>query len=1461
MTDPATRIHLSTAFDLQKSPIHLGGASVVLFDLDAAAAHGDALYTRAELDEIAAVSSPKRKREKRAGKLAAKVLAREILIEEGADDCSLQEIEVLAAGHPVRVSVLDGLFFSISHTDGLVCAAAGPSSTGIDVERIRPLTPELAAEITDGSDPLFVFTRKEAVLKAAGIGIGLGLDSVRLTEDGTEAVHEGRRYRLTTVFSDKYVLSLASVDAEHEVRVSPGQEAIWFLHQLEDQGATYNLAYALELRGVLDTESLRGAIEGVVHRHEALRTSFPLGGGQCRGVVQPPARFELPEIDVAPAEVESHAQAFAATPIALDEAPLIRAQLLCVEPKRHVLVFAVHHIAFDAVSLNIFLTELAHGYEGATHALPALATREDRQGSLSFWKKALEGAPRVSSDSSPAGAVRWFELPESLTAWSQREDVTLFVVLLAAFKALLVRWTGETDVVVGVPFQGRTAPGADALIGYFVNTLPVRTRVSGEYSFPELLASVRDTVYDAFEHQDVPVAKLVQEMGSGEGAGTMPLFRVVAQAIHAGTGSRDAAPPMELPQLECTCRQVDSGSVPFDLVLTLNRSRGGSLAKFEYRTDQFDEATIERMIGHLRVFLDGALADPDCPIATIPILTDTERTQLIEEFNDTKVEYPRDATVHELFERQAERTPDAVAVVMGDDTLTYGELNTRANRLAHYLRELGVGSSQPVACLLERSFDMVVSLLGVLKAGGAYLPLDPKDPAERIRFIRDDAKARVALVASCFDEIDFSEYSAANPAREQSATDLAYVTYTSGSTGRPKGVEIPHRAVNRLVFGVDYAPLRAGEVFLQIAPVAFDASTFELWGALLHGSKVVLYGAPEMDAHELERAVKKNGVTCLFLTTALFNTIVDDYPQALEGVRCVIFGGEQVSVPHVRRALERLPDTDFVHAYGPTEATTFTCCYRIPRDLAHDARTIPIGRPISNTRVFILDRRKEPVPVGCVGELHIAGDALARGYVGAEELTAERFITDPSSGDRMYRTGDLGRYLPGGEIEFVNRSDDQIKLRGFRVEPGEIEAAMSEHPDVGQCAVVVSGEGPRKALVIHMESSAASEELRSFLSGRLPAYMVPSQFVTYDTLPLTPNGKIDRAALESPPLPERAAPPPIARNEGFEVNLTRVWKDVLGVAHIGRDDDFFDLGGHSLLALSLSSQIEERFGIVLPLAKLFAAPTIAQLLPVIQERVDIGPISVLQEGGPEHPLFLSPGGGGHSFHLRAIARRLGTEQACYGLQYPGVDGKQRPCTRVGAIAAALIEEIQSVQPSGPYFIGGYSLGCMVAHEIARQLAESGETVALLALLDPTDLHGYRSNQVARNLKTLRRRWSSFRRRLRSQRKDQPKESTIARHIERVGLAARHAEMSFSPGHFPGRAVLLKTGLPATNEFWVKRWCDEVEEVPIPGGHHDVTLSPNVEVVAEQMLAALRRARAESAAATRGTARRIGNDCS
>ena len=1028
--------------------------------------------------------------------------------------------------------------------------------------------------------------------------------------------------------------------------VSFAQQRLWLLDQLEGGGPAYSVPTAVRLTGRLDAAALRAALSEVARRHEALRTTFAAEAGRPVQLVRPPSAVALPVIDLsrlgagrAEAEARRAAREEAGRGFDLSSGPLLRARLLRLSEEEHVALLNMHHIISDAWSRGVLIGELVRLYEayavGRKSPLAELEVQyadyavwqrdwlrgEALEEQLSYWRRQLEGAPAVTdlpSDrprpalQSQRGAEYKFALDGKLSSelkkLSREEGVTPFMLLLAAFKVLLYRYTGQTDLVVGTPIAGRTRAEVEPLIGFFVNTLALRTDLSADPSFVELLGRARETCLGAYAHQDVPFERLVEELQPERSLAHAPLFQVMF-GLQNTPQAETRLPGVTLSQFE-----VERATAKYDLTLMMAEGEGGLSASFEYSTDLFDATTIRRMSDNFGVLLAGVAADPGRRLSELPLLTNEERRRLLVEFNDTAREYPRHLCAHQLFEEQVRRAPDSVAVAGDGERLTYAELNARANRLARRLRRLGVGPESRVAILLERSPELVVSLLAVLKAGGCYVPLDPAYPEGRLRFMLEDSGAEVLLTDSalsgrlpgpartlCLDAARerTEDESDADPRFPVDPSNLAYVIYTSGSTGVPKGISIPHYAINRLVFNTNYVSLGADERIAQASNSSFDAATFEIWGALLHGARLVIVSrdvtlSPRLFAGQ----IREQKITTLFLTTALFNQMAREAPSAFEGIRNLLFGGEAVEPRWVKEVLSRGAPVRLLHVYGPTESTTYAS-WHLVEGVPEGGATVPIGGPLSNTRIYLLDRGLRTVPFGVAGELYIGGDGLARGYLGRPGLTAERFVPDPFSGgggERLYRTGDVCRYRPDGQIEFLGRLDQQVKLRGHRVEPGEVEAALGEHPAVRECAVVVREDvAGDKRLVAYVAAAGAAEAggLREYLRGRLPEYMVPSAYVFLDALPLTPNGKVDRKALPAPDAGgSRGGAEYVAPRTAVEKVVAGIWSELLGVERVGVHDNFFDLGGHSLLATRILSHVREIFCVELPLRSLFESPTV-----------------------------------------------------------------------------------------------------------------------------------------------------------------------------------------------------------------------------------------------------------------------------
>ncbi|HEY0729728.1 MAG TPA: amino acid adenylation domain-containing protein, partial [Pyrinomonadaceae bacterium] len=806
------------------------------------------------------------------------------------------------------------------------------------------------------------------------------------------------------------------------------------------------------------------------------------------------------------------------------------------------------------------------------------------------------------------------EVRELLKQVGRENAATLFMTLMAAFNVLLWRYTQQDEILVGTPIANRNRAETESLIGFFVNTLVLRSKLDHHITLREFLAQVRETTVGAYGHQDVPFEKLVEELQPERSLNRQPLFQVLF--------TLQVAEEMKLGGLELNWVDTKSDVTKFDLSLFMTETETGLYSWFEYNTDLFDESTIARMLKHFHTLLEEIAANPDARLSELSLMTGEEREQ-IKAWNQTQSEYERDQCVHQLVELQAARRPDALAVVFGEKLISYGELNRRTNQLARYLRRHGVGLETRVGVLMQRSADWIVALLGILKAGGVYVPLDGSYPAQRLRFMVEDAEVKVLLTENGQPELDAAEVVNLDQAWEQLSTEnaenlehvalpenLAYLMYTSGSTGQPKGVGVTHQAINRLVRNTDYVKFEESDRVAQTSNASFDVATFEIWGALLNGSRlVVLEKDTVLSPAELGRQLMDQQISVLFLTTALFHLMAQGRPEIFASLTYVIFGGDAADAQFVQRVLENGKPRHLVNGYGPTEGTSFTTSYEAQeKDIG--ARTTPIGRPLPNTDAWVMDRETQMVPVGVAGELHIGGDGLARGYLPRPALTAEKFVPHPYSaepGARLYRTGDLVRYQDDGNIEFLGRMDQQVKVRGFRVELGEIESSLNQYWAIVESVVVAgkdaSGETRLIAYVVPEEGvEPTSAEIWTFLQEKLPSYMLPSVFVTIKELPLTPNGKVDRRAL---PVPEQigdeVGPDFIAPRTEMEEMVAEIWRQTLGITQVGVGSNFFDLGGHSLLGTRVMSQIRENCGIELPLRVLFEAPTIAGLARRLEE--------------------------------------------------------------------------------------------------------------------------------------------------------------------------------------------------------------------------------------------------------------------
>jgi amino acid adenylation domain-containing protein len=1326
--------------------------------------------------------------------------------------------------------------------------------------------------------------------------------------------------------------AIQPISRQQNLPLSYFQEQLWFLAQLNPNVPVYNESASIHINSTLNVSALENSLNEILKRHEALRTNFVSVSGQPVQMIMRPPTFKLPVVDIRNLPLEQ--RQVKARQLATEEAKRIfdltqdilwRAILVRLSEGQYRLFLTLHHIIIDGVSLAIFLTELAVLYKafftGQPSPLPELPIQyadfaswqrqhlsaEIVDSQLSYWKTRLGDSLPVlqlpTDHPRPVtptfrGAKQYLVLSKNLTeelkTLSQQQGVTLFMTLLAAFKTLLYRYTGQDDIVVGTVAAVRNRPELEPLMGYLLNTLVLRTSVSGRPTFQQFLARVRDVTLGAMAHKDLPFEKLVEAVLSSRDIGQNPLFQVAF--------SLDPS----MPEIELgwtlTQSDIDNGTAKFELYLGLEEKPEGLIGRIEYRTDLFDAPTIERMIGHFQTLLEGIVANPLERISELPLLTETERHQLLVDWNDTQTDYPKDKCLHQLFEEQVEQTPNHVAVVFEDQQLTYRELNRKANQLAHYLQTLGVKPEVLVGIGVERSIAMVIGLLGILKAGGAYLPLDPAYPKARLAFMLEEAQVPVLLTQSslkqklpetkaqivCLDveAKTLSQFAQENVVSGVAPENLAYVIYTSGSTGNPKGVAIEHRNVVAL--------LKWSKTIFTLEPVSgtlvstslnFDVSVFELFVPLSRGGKLILVE----NILSLSRLSETAGVI-------MVNTVPSAMKELLKikgipaSVRVINLAGEPFSTQLVQELYQLSSLQQVFNIYGPTEYTVYATFTGLSQSAE---KKLTIGRPISNAQTYILAHNLQPVPIGVPGELHLGGAGLARGYLNRPDLTAEKFLNNPFSeepGSRLYKTGDLARYLSDGNIEYLGRIDNQVKIRGFRIELGEIETRLAQHAEVQEVAVIAREEplGDKRLVAYFVPNpptqGPTASSLRHFLKNKLPDYMIPSAFVMLEAMPLTQNGKRDRRALsqrevDSYQLSDKTF---VAPRDALELQLAQIWEAVLDVYPVGVQDNFFELGGHSLLAVRLMAEIQQQFAKTLSLATLFQGATLEQLAKIIRQQTTDSqawsPLVAIQPHGSKRPFFCMPGSGGNVIYFYHLARHLGTERPFYALQARGLDGESAPLSCVEDIAAYYLEAIRTVQPQGPYLLGGHSFGALVAFEMAQQLQQQGQTVALLAILDLPALRPERSPieldwneakwmatiaSILESLsgKTLGLCEADFqaldtdaqleRLSVRLEKvKLLPVEAGI-NYVRRIVQVIKADEIAFlryvPPADYPNRITLFKTGDVYQDDLgilaeipddpawgWGRLSTEPVEVFRVPGNHTTMLTEPHVPVLAEKL---------------------------
>ncbi|WP_396133713.1 amino acid adenylation domain-containing protein [Chamaesiphon sp. OTE_75_metabat_556] len=1032
--------------------------------------------------------------------------------------------------------------------------------------------------------------------------------------------------------------------------LSPMQQGMLFHHLYAPASEVYFEQLLCILSGKLQVSAFVQAWEDVVARHPVLRSSF-----HWEEIDKPlqmvSKQVDLPWMELdwrnfTPEEQQQQLVDLLATDrqtgFDLSVAPLMRFTIVQLAEQSYQLIWSHHHILFDGWSMQIILKEVLACYEAdqrgeQLHPIPALPYREyinwlqqqDIAQAKDFWRQTLQrfATPTYLPGNRAAGIYQeqHFKLDRTVTAQLQsaarQHHLTLNNLVQGAWALLLARYSGENDVVFGATVSGRppTLDRVDSIVGLLINTIPIRVQVPGT---AELLPWLKQLQAQAFEQEPYAYFSLAEIQQLSDVPAGMPLFEsiLVFENYPLDAAEPDSQKTLEISDLRC----FERTNYPLTLVINPGSQLAGRIV---YDTSRFEQQTIDRLIGHFQTLLAGMSANLHQHICQLSLLSADETAQLILQESQQQPADIHCQCIHNLFEEQVEKIPDAVAIVYQQQQLTYRELNNRANQLAHYLQTLGVKPEVRVGICVDRSLAMVIAILAILKAGGAYVPLDPAYPAARLSLMLADAQTPILLTQTYLQDrlpIDrqtvvnldsdweiISHHKTDNLPNEVSPENLAYITYTSGSTGTPKGTEIPHRSIIGLMFGVDYMHLDADQIWLQHSSISWDALTLELWTPLLHGGRCVLYPEKIPTPKSLIEIIQSQKVNILWLTSALFNLIIDTIPQGLLGVKQLLIGGESLSVAHVHRALELLPETQLINGYGPSECTVFTCCYPISHQLDENFRSIPIGKPIGDRTVYLLDRDLQRVPIGIPGELYVGGTSVARGYLNRPTLTREKFIPNPFfQGDTLYKTGDLVRRLSDGNLDFLGRIDTQIKLRGFRIELAEIETVLSQHPEVNRVVVMLREDEPGNkylvAYIVAKKHPPTTSTLRNFLKEKLPDYMIPATFVLLAALPLTPNGKIDRSALPVPDISQRNLEVEfVAPRTPTEQELATIWAEVLRLEQVGIHDNFFELGGHSLLATQVVSRLQEAFSLDFSLRYLFENPTIAELSQkVISEQVE-----------------------------------------------------------------------------------------------------------------------------------------------------------------------------------------------------------------------------------------------------------------
>jgi len=1164
------------------------------------------------------------------------------------------------------------------------------------------------------------------------------------------------------------------------IPLSFSQERLWFIDQMGGS-VNYHIPAVLRIKGDLDIDALSYALQQIVHRHEVLRTIIVQEDVAGYQVVKDAGKWQMNRVNGSVYRHDLKAlQQFIKlqtdSPFNLSEDYMLRATLVQLEEREYILVVTLHHIASDGWSSSIIVKELTAfyraGIEKSIPTLPVLPIQyadyaiwqrrylngELLDKKLGYWKEKLEGIvplqlptdyPRPSVQSTN-GAMAHFSFDNAVTgqiqSLSQQQGTTVFMTLLSAIKVLLYRYSGQGDICIGTPIAGRQQQETEGLVGFFINTLVLRSTVAGSSTFAEIVQQVRKNTLEAYAHQDVPFEKVVETVVKNRDMSRTPIFQVML--VLQNTPEREA---LEMGDIEISRGVGNAGAhttSKFDLTFNMAETRQGLVCSLEFNTDLYKRSTINRMVAHFTNLLTAALEVPNQEIGLLPMLDPAERNLLLEQFNPNKTAYPKTKSIAQLFEEQAANFPANTALVFGDRKISYRELNEHSNQLAHFLKGKGIKEETLVPVFMQRGPEVLVAILGILKAGGAYVPIDPSYPSDRTVFMLQDIRAEIILsskesmpllpigynkpvLAIDSDLHVLNKQPTTNVSTKVGPGTLAYVIYTSGSTGRPKGVMVTQQNVVSLVKGVDYVSLRSRDVLLSTGSLSFDATTFEYWGMLLNGGQLVMCAEKVLlDTRLLKEELIAKRVNIMWFTSSWFNQLVETDSSIFEQLETILVGGEKLSVYHVGKLRQTYPRINIINGYGPTENTTFSLTYPVTE--SDIELPIPIGKPLNNRSVLLLDENIQVVPLGVSGEICLAGDGLARGYLNEPELTAAKFIPHPfypENGERIYRTGDIGRWLPDGNIDYLGRMDEQVKIRGYRIELGEIENVLQQSDLVAHAVVLArpdnNGNNRLVGYVVPTKKFDKDAVL-IYLRAKLPEYMVPAVLIELDHLPLNANGKVNREALPAVNDRHLSQHEYVAPRNELELKLAAIWQELLGIPRAGIYDNFFEVGGHSLHALRLVAVIRKKMEVDISINDVFIYPTIAGMMGNYIEKiknpslpvVNIKYLVPLRTGGNKVPLYILAGGGGTALRFKKFGAMLGPDQPVFVLQPPieTKDLKDFPVTIEG-IAGRFITEIEVHNPGGPYALSGHCLGGIIAFEMARQLQEKGKKVTLLAMFD------------------------------------------------------------------------------------------------------------------------------------------------